>query len=312
MIDNSMGNATVLSMLLVLLTSASLSADDAQANSFEVVQFDVVSRETQTLFSGSTIGQCQSLAWNSESKRFALSTLETPGGSRDDAVPRLRVCRHDGSEMLDIGRGQLPSWSPRGKRLAFSRQRPDGGVWVVRADGSDAQIIDSWGWAAAWSPKGNRVAYVRKDDGSGRPNLVIYNLVEAQFSVVWPIGECPYDKLFAGLVWSPKGERICVKVRSQQSAETLVSVITADSGIRPIVKTKAALVSDQTPLCWVSEQQVVFGKQDSSQLQLWTIDSENADRSELTRLVDKSGQPILSTVVASDPRPGHFYYVPSK
>ena len=53
-----------------------------------------------------------------------------------------------------------PTWSPDGKRLAFSLF---GSIWIVDAQGGEAeQLTTSAGYHAhpAWSPKGDRIAFI--------------------------------------------------------------------------------------------------------------------------------------------------------
>ncbi len=52
-----------------------------------------------------------------------------------------------------------PAWSPRGRRIAFTR---GGFVWTVRADGLDERRL-AQGAHPAWSPDGKRLAFDRDD-----------------------------------------------------------------------------------------------------------------------------------------------------
>ena len=55
-----------------------------------------------------------------------------------------------------------PTWSPRGKRIAYTRREHGTSfVWVMNADGTDKQQL--WrGSEPAWSPSGKRLAYITR------------------------------------------------------------------------------------------------------------------------------------------------------
>ncbi|HEX2037146.1 MAG TPA: hypothetical protein VHS99_23450 [Chloroflexota bacterium] len=61
-----------------------------------------------------------------------------------------------------------PSWSPDGKRLAYTRRRAGRhDVWVMNADGTDGQPVTGSGTARApcWSPDGQWLAFIAAESG---------------------------------------------------------------------------------------------------------------------------------------------------
>ena len=106
-------------------------------------------------------------AWSPDGARIAF--LRRIDGRRRDAVV---VMNADGSEprqvtettLGDFGAVAL-SWAPGGRRIAFVR---NGGIWVVRADGSARRRLIRDAGQPAWSPDGSTIAFVRKlrDDDS--------------------------------------------------------------------------------------------------------------------------------------------------
>jgi TolB protein len=108
----------------------------------------------------------------------------------------------DGTSPTDLGDGCLPSWSPDGKRIAFSRYSPVSGIWVMNADGTDKQLIDDNGWGADWSPKDDKLAY------SQGANICIYDLKSKQRRYLL---DKERSHIYWGLAWSPDGNWICYK-----------------------------------------------------------------------------------------------------
>ncbi len=106
-------------------------------------------------------------AWSHDGARIAF--LRRIDGRRRDAVV---VMNADGSEprqvtettLGDFGAVAL-SWAPGGRRIAFVR---NGGIWVVRADGTARRRLIRDAGQPAWSPDGSTIAFVRKlrDDDS--------------------------------------------------------------------------------------------------------------------------------------------------
>jgi Tol biopolymer transport system component len=68
----------------------------------------------------------------------------------------------DGHGLRRVGTGFDPSWSPDGKRIAFTR---DDGVYLMKRDGTDAHKLvtnryPEFNGVPTWSPDGKKVAYV--------------------------------------------------------------------------------------------------------------------------------------------------------
>lgn len=82
-------------------------------------------------------------------------------GAHTTSIYRVDV---RGGGVRRLGSGFQPSWSPDGKRLAYT----DGeGLWVMKADGTGKHkvAVDSYleyaGYPPAWSPDGSKLAFVR-------------------------------------------------------------------------------------------------------------------------------------------------------
>lgn len=81
----------------------------------------------------------------------------------DQTTPHLYVMPVGGGPARRVveGSGTLPRWSPDGRWLAFTRDRTnDGGIFLVRPDGTEEhRLTDRGGWPVWW-PDGTRVAYL--------------------------------------------------------------------------------------------------------------------------------------------------------
>ncbi len=121
---------------------------------------------------------------------------------------KIMVVNADGSDLEAIGSGVMPSWSPQGKRIAFSQISPTG-VAMMRADGSERKLIEERGWGAQWSPDGRKIAY--SVFNAGKANIRIYDLIEETKTDLFPEGESPYNSLYWNMSWSPDSNWLCFK-----------------------------------------------------------------------------------------------------
>ena len=109
------------------------------------------------------------------------------------------------ADRVSLGPAQNASWSPAGSRLVVSRLSPEPGVWLISVGGGSERLLDRRGRLAVWSQDGRALAWAREVDG--RPNVVIYDLFEADYDVLWstPVSE------FASVVpvaWGPLGKQL--------------------------------------------------------------------------------------------------------
>lgn len=110
-------------------------------------------------------------AWSPEGKTIAVSVLPgvsvklaQPGPEAARAVLVLIAADGSGEPRLLFRDAMTPAWSPDGKKLAFSVERPRGqwAVHVANSDESDdARLTEPslMGGSPAWSPDGRLIAF---------------------------------------------------------------------------------------------------------------------------------------------------------
>lgn len=132
-------------------------------------------------------------AWSPDGGRIVFSSAAaTPNNVEIYAVhsdgTQLRRLTFTKGDVDTLGDDSWPTWSPDGKRIAFSSNRTgDGEVWIMNADGTRrrriAGVAKRDDWAPAFSPDGSQIAfhsldavgvarlYIVRPDGSGLTSL---------------------------------------------------------------------------------------------------------------------------------------------
>ncbi len=195
-----------------------------------------------------------SAAWSPDGKFFAVSTAtQAPSNATDDEPMRsglfLLPADGHGAPRLMFRDALTPAWSPDGKQIAFSKERPKG-QWAIHvgwADGSnDRQLTESLQMAGspAWSPDGRLIAFdafadprhqqvfVMQPDGSHRRQITTDS--------DWSCGHPSWSGDGRQLVFAcrsaatPCGEVSSVGTLLPECTRRLFSIAAFNAGAKPV------------------------------------------------------------------------------
>jgi len=93
-----------------------------------------------------------SVDWSPDGEYFAYCT----GGS-------IYKIPSEGGTSIYLSNGLYPTWSPDGKKIAFTRWKL-GGICVMDFDGDNKIIITDEGLSPTWSPDGKKIAYTNNNE----------------------------------------------------------------------------------------------------------------------------------------------------
>ncbi|MCP4170615.1 MAG: hypothetical protein GY758_07580 [Fuerstiella sp.] len=254
-IGNSVWRCSWTRVLTVLFLSVSGYAEETRpipSSQIWVCSLNLSTSKSTKLFELTHLESVGSLSLSADGRRIAFEGTVHETQSAPDS--HVWVCNRDGSDMRDLGPGAMPTWSPRGKRIAFCKRPPEHGVWLMQADGSHPQLIDEAGWCAQWSPNGNMIAYTRRLNEAA--DFVIFNLVEDEFFTVFGNGRSGYSSFYWNFSWSPDSKRLCFKGNGPDHEIHVASVAVRDGpDIQVHVRGTDTIRAD---LAWVDNNTVAF------------------------------------------------------
>jgi Tol biopolymer transport system component len=163
--------------------------------------------------------------WSADGKLIAFDAWKPQLGEKHPNS-RMIIVNADGSNPRIFDDASMPSFSPGGHRIAYSRPQARG-VWVISLDAEseeEAVQIDPSGWGTAWSPDGKIVYAVHTTGGA---NLRVVNIVEGRRDYVFSEEQTPYTQIFWNMAWSPDGKRIVYKAAKRGSGKQEVGIVDA-------------------------------------------------------------------------------------
>jgi len=129
-----------------------------------------------------------------ERNRIVYQEYEAEGGGIWSIKP-------DGTDPRELAdHGWFPSFSPGGRKIAFSDWYDDG-IWVMNADGSNPRKLTNFGTAPTWSPDESQIAFATGGRYCTNQRLWIMN---ADGTGLQKLSDKPGHKPH----WSPNGSKI--------------------------------------------------------------------------------------------------------
>jgi dipeptidyl aminopeptidase/acylaminoacyl peptidase len=166
-----------------------------------------------------------------------------------------------------------PTWSPDGKKLAFSLF---GSIWQVDADGGIAeQITASEGYHAhpAWSPQGDRIAFVNGNPPAGPIPNISGALSVAELSAGAERRVATPHPVAGTLAWSREGSSIACGLRTPNAGSLLHEIRLPDGRAEALqVMPAARPVSGWLDAAWhPNGREIFFAGVRGGAPQIWSL-----------------------------------------
>ncbi len=131
----------------------------------------------------------------------------------------------DGKELRNLGRAAMPLWSPDGGRLIISQYwsiGSDGGVWNLKADGTEASAIDTAGWSGQWSPDGRTIVYQKGRD------YILYDRVDDSRRLLLGRNSALFSRVYFNPARSSDSKRVYFKAQRKDASFEICSCSVSD------------------------------------------------------------------------------------
>lgn len=204
---------------------------------------------------------CGSPRWSPDGKWVAFDTAPF-----DESRNLCRVCKvlAAGGEMVDLGAGGMPSWSPDGTHLVWHTYSPSAIVVADQNGEGVEQVADHWG-NPVWMPNGDQIlsfknsSFVYLTLRAGRERVALRPIGPASYGYsVSPDGKWVSYRTYAGALivgdlenpstpqrtllaagagyssWAPDGKQLVVSWKGPGDEHEQLYVLSPDGAERPV------------------------------------------------------------------------------
>ena len=175
-------------------------------------------------------------AWTSDPKR-----------TRQES--KIVIVDFDGQKTTNIIDGSLPSFSPDGKRLVFSRPRrytnTDGAegtsIWIMDIDGGNRMMVAHRGaWGGRWSPDGKSIVFFGGENENGiavpKSCLRLFDIESETTTNIFSPDDSPFGELSVQFEWAKdNSRRVVFGGPLKDTNELATGVIQVDDGISSLM-----------------------------------------------------------------------------
>ena len=243
----------LLACIAIATTTETQAADQDAADRVWICHLDLAAHKSKRVLEVSDQRFIDSMAYSPVTNSLALALPLPHTAPAEPAQVFIRASSLDGGPPFTVGAGRLPTFSPRGQRIAVTRESAEAGVWIVQADGSHETLLDSAGRSVAWSRNGSQLAFIRKKWTAN--GITVFNLIEDMYTSIRLSSSVLNGVQCRKLFWSPNGQRIGILCDSDEAMSTIASV-----SVEPISELVVHLQSKRriADVCWLSDSQFVF------------------------------------------------------
>ncbi len=157
----------------------------------------------------------------------------SPDGSKLAVVhgKDLWIAFSNGDKPMPLVRGIgafYPGWSPDGTMvdyMAWSKQDPEGGLYVVPSGGGEPIKIEAAWNDSVWSPDSKKLAVVSKD----RDSISIVSVADGHSQEIARLKDVGFDRVDLP-DWSPDGKYVACAARDRNQTRNAIVVIPVEGG----------------------------------------------------------------------------------